>query len=142
MMPTVRAGASGKLLIPAPALGSASWDVAAPITLTLLQAGHMPGVYVYNIAIVVLAVATGGNITITLTWGQPAVGPSSLVISGGVTITASPGGFIAPRHFMSNGITAAQLLLTPVGVTGAPRVFIDTPIDVSPVARLASTYLS
>lgn len=126
---TVRLGPSGKIVTPTPGDGTANWNGLAPLVIEMLPAGHTPGLWSFSIAIVQLVVASAGTFSIVLTWDQPFVGPVSHTFNAAVSMTAAPGGFIAPRHVMSSGLAPLVMTLTPAGVTGAPSLYVNLPVD-------------
>lgn len=136
--PIVRAGPSGKRLAPVNALGQKNWSAAAPLTLELARAGHMPGVYQFSIAIFPIVAAGAGTMTIAGNFDAPGFGATSVNFAAGSAIN---NGFVAPRHIMSSGLGAITLTLTPSGVTGSPLIYVNCPLDFI-LARFPSDYPS
>lgn len=125
----MRGGSSGALLEPAAPIGLAAWNAAAPLTLTLLPAGHRAGVYSFSIALAALVAGSAGTVAIDATWDQPGVGSFTANYSGGAAINAVPGGFLAPRQIMSSGLAPIRVTLTPAAVAGSPIVYVNFAVD-------------
>lgn len=124
-----RAAASGGVLVPAAPIGLPAWNAAAPLTLTLLPAGHRAGIYSFSIGLAALVAAGAGTVAIDVSFDQPGVGAFTFNYSGGAPINAVPGGFLAPRQLMSSGLAPIRMTLTPAGVAGSPIVSVNFAID-------------
>lgn len=125
-MSITRAAPSGKRLVPVDPLGLDDWNVGGPLTLELVAAGHAPGVYSFSISIFPVVTASAGTLTVTCSYDGPGLGPTSIVYQNAGTLN---NGFIAPRHVMSSGLGPIRLALTPAGVTGSPRFYVNCPLD-------------
>ena len=135
---TARGGNNGKRVQPVNALGISSWDCSSPVTLTLIRAGHMPGVYSFSIAVAPIVTATSGTLTISVTYDAPGVGPTTIIYQSAGAIN---NGFLAPRHLMSSGAGPIVLTFTPAAIVGAPRFYLNAPLDFI-LARFPGDYPS
>lgn len=77
------------LLQPAPIVSQIGWDGNSPSELlTLVPAGHVPGMYEVSFAVVVRATSLGSP-SVTLTWNSPTFGAESTIFSATVTLAAA-----------------------------------------------------
>lgn len=136
--PIVRAGPSGKRLVPVDPLGTRSWNAGAPLVLELAKAGHEAGLYTFTIGVFPIVAAGGGTLTIAATYDTPGVGAVSINYA---TASALNNGFIAPRNIISSGRSAIVLTLTPASVTGSPVFYVNCPLDFIS-GRLPASYPS
>lgn len=108
-----------------------NWSGAAPLVLTLLPAGHKPGLYSVSInAIVRTPTTTGGAITRVVAFSAPTIGAittGNAAVTGNITGTGYAGGNsqnaqLYPTQIMSDGSAAVVLTLTMAAFTGGPPV--------------------
>lgn len=120
-----RASPSGKRLFPSNAAGLLSWDVSqGPRVFELYPAGHVPGIYTFSVAIIPLGGGTG-TVSFAISYDLYGVGLFSQLITN-LNVASE---FIAPRNFVSAGTRAVIITATPSGVTGAPRVYANFPVE-------------
>lgn len=124
----IRASPTGKLITPAPARGVSSWDGSAPLDIDMLAAGHPAGLYVFSIVTTTIALGSGGTFSVTVSYDDWSLGPLSILYSGAIPFNTS-GGFIAPRYVTSSGRRAITARFVPSAVAGAPRVYLNMPVD-------------
>lgn len=108
---------------------------AAPLSLTLMEADHTPGLYLCGFDMIVRAVGTGGIFTRAYTYSAPAVGATSFNTSASNSAVITSLGHLAqganagannqlnwqpPIVLASNGVSAIRLNLSPSGVAGSP----------------------
>lgn len=108
---------------------------ASSNTVTLLPAGHAPGMYRISVSCTVRVAATAGTIARGYTYSSPTgAGVLSTGLFSGVSIT-TPGQLgqsFTDFSFMSSGVSPLNLALNFAGVTGTPT------IDVWAVANLVT----
>lgn len=126
MLIITRAAPSGKRLVPVDPVGLDDWNVGGPLTLELAPAGHAPGVYSMSVSVFPVVLAGAGTLTIACSYAGPGFGPTSVTYQAAGTLN---NGFVAPRHIMSSGSSPILLTLTPAGVTGSPRFYVNCPLD-------------
>lgn len=116
--PLIRSGSSGPIALPAPGRGVRGFAWGAPITLTLMPAGHYPGLYVVSFGVFNTIAAGAGNYTSLFSWSQPDVGAATLAF-GAVNLTAT--GLIQQllRALESDGSQPIVWTATPAGLGGA-----------------------
>lgn len=120
MRRNVRAAPANPLLQPLPCEGQIDWNAAAPLTLTVLPAGHEPGLYEIIQTFIPVVGATSGTLTTTTGWDQPRFGATTLVLNlGNLTAGSAPG---ALRLIDSSGVSPITVLCTPVSIVGSPSI--------------------
>lgn len=104
------------------------YTAAAPLVLELQPAGHAPGQYLVNLSLVVLAVATTGNLSRSYQFSAPRFGPAEIAGFGVATITAvgapngAPNASFTGIGVISDGLLPLTVTLTPGSITGSPVV--------------------
>lgn len=134
VIPT-RGGNSGPIIQPLQAPGRRRWFPVAstPFVVVLLPAGHPPGLYEVRTSGFVTATGAG-TFTASLAWNEDDFGPVSIALNGGFGLTTTGLKLFERVAFVSSGLAAIALTLTPSGtVSGTPRV------NVAAVASLIAT---
>jgi hypothetical protein len=120
-MLNVRSAPSGPLILPVDDVGTVNWDGIAPITLTLMPAGHYPGLYRLVFSQYVRVAAAAGTQTQVISWNQPRFGATTLSIAI-APLTSIVWQGIAYRIIESSGIDPITLTYTAAGLSGTPSV--------------------
>ena len=102
-----------------PALRTLGYTAAAPLTVTLLAAGHVAGNYEISHGILLRVAAATGSMNRSLGFSAPTAGATT-VNAGTVNLTAVPPNISGTFAVYSNGVAAITLTYTPVAPTGAP----------------------
>ncbi len=111
-----------------PSASNPTWNAGGALVLTLLPAGHEPGLYLTSLSAFVLTAAAAGTVTIVFGFNQKGFGATTLSI-GSANLTATVVIASTPRIFNSDGTAALTATLTPAGVTGSPVVNVEGRAD-------------
>lgn len=115
-MISARAAPSDRLVQPLEALGQYTWDMTAPLVLTLEPTGHEPGLYEVGQTFFLRTTPATVSLIGTFGWNQPNFGPTTLAINyGSITPNPSVG---ALRVIDSSGLGPITVTLTPSGLSG------------------------
>lgn len=117
--PTGPTGATGS---PGPTVTSLGYTAAAPLTLTMLGAGHTPGMYLLNMSFLVRTAAGAG--TLQRSYAYSNSGAKTIVGFATASIAAlgNPNAAFTNIVIASDGVNALDVTLTPAGVAGSPVV--------------------
>jgi len=101
--------------------GQLAWNLVGARVLTLLPAGHPPGLYLVTATLYVRTAAGSGDLNgSTFSWSEPGVGaPVTLALPA---INPQVTGLVATfvRAVLSSGVSALTYTITPNAITGAP----------------------
>ncbi len=114
--------------------GNKTYNAAAPLVVTILPAGHLPGIYVAEVVVFVQTASSAGNFTSALGWNQPSFGPATLAFAA-TNVTATGLVFTINRAIQSAGDAAITFTMTPAAIGTAPV------INVQATALLSSQLL-
>lgn len=101
------------------------------LTLTLMPAGHAPGLYLIGFDLIVRTVSNTGTLARTYTYDAPTLGAATVTSPATITATAGPGRaaggtasnttlIFATQLVRSTGTSAIALVVTPSTITGTP----------------------
>jgi hypothetical protein len=117
---------SGKTSSPLVAAGIIGWDASAPLILTLLPAGHAPGLYTVGVSIFVRTAAGAGSLSNSvLSWNQIDLGNVTTNTIAAAAPTTTGNKLSVYRTLPSNGQSPILYTLTPAGITGTPVIDIS-----------------
>ena len=116
----VACGLSSDARTPNNAQGVIGWTLAGPQVLTLVPAGHAPGLYEVTANLYMKTAAVTGNCSGSFfSWSEPTVGAATLVF-GALAVTTTGLLFTVLRSILSDGVDAITYTITPALITGAP----------------------
>lgn len=121
MIDVMREPPSGAVATPVSAPGVVGYAAAAPVSIVVLPAGHLRGLYTVGFEAFVRTVAGAGSVNGALTWTLPNGVATSISIGLGV-VTALGNRLAAFRSIPSNGSAPLVWTLTPAGVVGSPVI--------------------
>lgn len=102
-----------------PAQGRAAFDFSGVLALTLLPAGHEPGVYIVTATQFIVTAGASGTLGYALGWNQPGFGAATFAV-GTVNINATGLASTTQRAVASTGVAALTATLTPNSPVGSP----------------------
>lgn len=108
---------------PVPIVSVIGSDLSAPFVMTLLPAGHAPGMYAVGLEIINRTAPLTGTISRTLSYSAPTFGATSATQAASILNPGrATGNFttLGDAQFMSSGATALELTITPSAITGSP----------------------
>jgi len=106
-----------------PAKGRAAFDLSGVLSLTLLPAGHEPGVYMVTATQFIITAGASGTLGYSLGWNQPGFGAATLTI-GNANINATGLASTTQRSVSSTGVAALTATFTPNSPVGSPIVHV------------------
>lgn len=104
--------------------GRKQYDLAAPLVLTLLPAGHPPGQYMMTCTQFVTTAGASGTLGYSLGWDQPNFGAATLNI-GNANINATGLASTTQRSVESTGVSALTATFTPNSPVGSPKMHVN-----------------
>lgn len=98
------------------------WNGQAPTQLTILPAGHTPGIYHVSAPLIVRATGGGGVATRTIDFSAPILGPTTHTNAADVNVgnVGLAGAEVVP--IVSDGVSPVVVKLTPGGVDPASLI--------------------
>lgn len=108
-----------------PAEGRGAYTLSAPLVLTLLPAGHAPGVYEITTTQFFTTAGSSGTLNYTLGWDQPNFGAATLNV-GNANTNATGVASTTQRSVASSGAAALTATFTPNSIVGSPVAHITS----------------
>lgn len=100
------------------------WNAAAPLVLTLLPAGHAPGMYFVGLVLVIRTAPSTGTVTRSYQYTSPTFGAANIsgFGAGSLTVLGAVAAGFTTVSVQSTGAGPVTLTLTPAAITGATPV--------------------
>lgn len=99
-----------------------AYDASGPSNvLTLLPAGHTPGIYNVTSPCVVNTASGGGTLTAVFSYNAPTFGATS-ISNTSIQTNALGGSLVSCRALVSDGSAPITAQMTPVGISGTPSI--------------------